>query len=521
MLRLLPLDGALLDGDAFHVWDRARAVLDGGPLPWRGEGEGFHYGAAQVVLALPLLALASGLRGAVTGVAVLHALGAIPLGLAGRRTGGAPLGLLAAALYATWPMLAAHPAAGSHTYLAPPLVALAAWSATATLAGARAWAAALTGLALALAVAMHPYALAPAVGSLALLPWIVRRRGWRVAAWGAISFAIAAAPMVVDNALLRFGEPERAATYALVGDGGLRDWWTTGPLEACWGWPRPLALIALATPPAALAALVFLPGVRRAPGPGPALAVWSLASLALLLGGGLALRYLRPYHLGAVAPLLTLGPVWALTAAGAQLARGRPRLRIGGWCLTAAALLLALPATIAAVRPPAAMGQLHLATIERVADAIRLDADGAEVALALLADTGVAAHGQIGAYETQLVMGGTPVAGGVDAPAHARRLASAYLIVELSPAVWAAWGIHGDVLLEQGGEGGVLRVLGFRDAATAERWLALGCPLLADHPGLRLSRLRHSLGGMPGAGADPAAREARGELPTFCDAVTR
>jgi hypothetical protein len=516
-LRLLPLDGAVLDGDSFHVWERGLAVLGGGPLPWRGEGEGFHYGAAQVYLTLPLLAAAGGLRGAIAATAVLHGLGTVPLALAGRRLGSPALGLVAALLYASWPMLAAHPAAGSNCYLAPPLVAIAVWAVVRSLDGAGSWAAATAGASLALAVAMHPFALATAGGALVLTPWVVRVGGRRSALWGGVVFVAVAAPMVADNALLRLAEPERAASYALIGEAG---WWgllVTGPLEACWGWPRPLALAVLASPLAALAALASST-VRRAAGPGPALVAWALASAALLLSAGLFLRYLRPYHLGVVAPLLLLACGWALTTAIGGLIRPRPALAAVGWCGLALGLLASLPATVVALRPPDSPGQLHLASVEEAATAIAGDAAGRTVALALVADTASCAHGQLGAYQAQLRMGGVDVIGGTEAPSHARRLARAYVIAEMEPAAWSAWGTSGVALVERTtGEGTTLRVLAFRDVATAERWLIRGCPLLPDHPDLRISRLRRSLGGMPGSDEDPATRETRGELVTFCD----
>ncbi|MDP7110575.1 MAG: hypothetical protein QGH45_01360, partial [Myxococcota bacterium] len=379
--------------------------------------------------------------------------------------------------------------------------------------------AATAGAALALAVAMHPFALATAAGVLAIAPWILRSEGRRTALWGGAVFALVAAPMVADNALLRLAEPERAASYALIGDAGLWGLFATGPLEACWGWPRPLALAVLALPIAALACLARA-RVRRASGPGPALLAWALASLALLLTAGLVLRYLRPYHLGVVAPLLLLACGWALAAALRAPYQPRPTLAAFAWGGLATLLLASLPSAVAALRPPGSPGQLRLATVEEVATAIAGDADGRAVALALVADTASCAHGQIGAYEAQLQMGGTEVIGGTDTPAHARRRAPAYVIAEMTPANWSVWGTSGDVLVERGTDDGTtLRALAFRDVATAERWLARGCPLLPELPGLRISRLRRSLGGMPGSSADPAAREAQGEFVTFCEAT--
>lgn len=536
-LRLRPLDSALLDGDSFHVWGRALAILSGQQLPWRGEGEGFHFGALQAYLVAPLFLAADGLRDGIEASAVLHALGVLPLALAGRRLAGAGAGLAAGLLYASWPMLVQHPGVGAWTYHAPLLTAVAAWALVELLVRDSRWAAPSCGAALAGAASLHPFALALAAGALATLPWLVRRRGWRPLIWGGAAFGLVLAPMVLDNAVLRFAEPQRAATYSLVAHGeiGLAALVRTGPLEAYQGWPRWLALPLLLSPPLIIIPLLW-PRWRRESPAVAAVAAWFLTSVTALLGMGLGLRYLQPYHWAVVAPLqaLAVGAVAGRAAdqAGRWLGHrlgesrdgraGRVR-RTTGWVGAGVGLLFlaaGLPTTLDTTAPLPSPGQLHLAPVERVAAAIMRDSEGAPVALALLADTDRCAHGQIDAFHAELSLRGADVVGGIEAPRHGRRRARAYVVAEMAADAWERWGLRGRPIVELStGQGTVLRTLAFADVATAERWLALACP---DPPsGLRISRLRDSLGGMPGSDEDPVRRSAQGEFRTFCGTLDR
>lgn len=515
-LRLRPLDGALLDGDSFHVWDRAMDILGRGSLPWRGEGEGFHFGVIQAYLAVPLLAGADGLRDGIQANAVLHAMGVLLVALAGRRLAGPGAGLVAGMLYASWPQLVQLPAVGAWTYQAPLFVALALWAAGESLGGGRRWGAPVCGVALAVAASLHPFALAVALGGLAVLPWALRDRGVRPVLWAGLGFAVVIAPVAMDNAILRFTEPDRAAAYSLVSarEAGVWDLLRDGPLEACQGWPRPLALAVMASPLLALV-LGLLPRTRRESPAATWPAIWLVAAGGALIAAGLALGYLRPYHWAVLAPLQALAPCVAVARWKDDLPRP---LAWGGTVLILLALGLALPAVLRATAPPSAPGQLHLAPVEQLSDAIARDAGGAPLALALLADTSRCAHGQVDAFHAQLELRGADVVRGVDEPRHARRRARGYVVAELSPDTWSAVGHPGSVLGEfETDQGTVLRGLALADVASAERWLAQFCP---DPPaGLELSRLRDSMGGMPGSNADPALRKARGEFRTFCEGI--
>ncbi len=547
--RLAGLDQARMVMDALHPFLRALAILRGDDLPWRGAGGDFRFGAGQTWSMVPVVAAAWDLRSMIGGYAVVHALGVPLLGLAGRRLGGWLTGLGAAGLYAVWPVLLGHPVRGAQTYLAPVLLAAAVLVALRLVtpperpsSRGAVGLGLLLGALLALAVHHHPYAIAAAAGAVVLLPWILRRRGWRAMVAALVSGALVLAPMVVDNILLLRERQATGVGTSLVQDASMLQetlgsmlhsatLQSLGTLSAHAGlWPMFLPLLALP--------LVFPARRARA---GLPLVAWCTASWVALLVVARTLGYLQPYHLAVVLPLHALLSAWGVAGLLARLPVPRttpfPQLRfalgvalglgvIGG---TALALRSEVEGPLAA--PAAHLDQLgiiekppedhwkirdpemetrlleeyykfkgwnddgiptketldQLGIIEPAVDALRADAQERPRVLGVLAETRVSRIGDPIAYFMEQWLAGEPDASFllIRPPEPGRPMV--YLVADLSPETWAAWP-HTELPvwsldLPGGSRAGLLS---FGHVADARRWLRAGCSLVHDR-GLRLA----------------------------------
>jgi hypothetical protein len=501
--RLAGLDQARMVMDALHPFLRALAILRGDDLPWRGAGGDFRFGAGQTWSMVPVVAAAWDLRSMIGGYAVVHALGVPLLGLAGRRLGGWLTGLGAAGLYAIWPVLLGHPVRGAQTYLAPVLLAAAVLVALRLVtpperpsSRGAVGLGLLLGALLALAVHHHPYAIAAAAGAVVLLPWILRRRGWRAMVAALVSGALVLAPMVVDNILLLRERQATGVGTSLVQDASMLQetlgsmlhsatLQSLGTLSAHAGlWPMFLPLLALP--------LVFPARRARA---GLPLVAWGTASWVALLVVARTLGYLQPYHLAVVLPLHALLSAWGVAGLLARLPVPRttpfPQLRfalgvalglgvIGG---TALALRSEVEGPLAA--PAAHLDQLGI--IEPAVDALRADAQERPRVLGVLAETRVSRIGDPIAYFMEQWLAGEPDASFllIRPPEPGRPMV--YLVADLSPETWAAWP-HTELPvwsldLPGGSRAGLLS---FGHVADARRWLRAGCSLVHDR-GLRLA----------------------------------
>jgi len=504
-LRLSRLDTIPLHFDGLHPFYEALRIAHGVELPWRGTGSGFRFGALQAWVALPLVVLGDSLRQVLGLNAALHGLGALPLGLAGRAVGGWTGAMVAAGLYATWPIFIAHAHHGGFTYQAPVAVALAAWLAVLALREQATWRP-LVGLTVCLAVAtsLHPYALAPAVGALALVPALRAQHSLRRIGQATAAGLLVLAPMAVDNLLLMRMRLERDGAITLVQDAEMA---ARGSLEVLWdaasqggaGWPREAVLAVLLAP---LVALLLAAVVRPRRPAGP-LALWAAASLVAFAGLGEALGYAQPYHLAVVLPLGFLVAAWAL---GAPLAAARVRWpRLGG-ALVALAVLGVGAATAAAakrdldtvyLRP--ALSQRHLARVEEVTDHLLADAAGRPRTLALVAESSRVTVGDNIAWHLEQWLRGEPDEAFPVKPGFDLDWPRAYVVVELSPDAWARWPPEGRVLYEVTTRGDtLLRLLVFEDLPEAALWLRRACPLREAGLDLPSSPPRESLGGVRG-----------------------
>ncbi len=450
-----------------------------------------------------MVAAAWDLRSMIGGYAVVHALGVPLLGLAGRRLGGWLTGLGAAGLYAIWPVLLGHPVRGAQTYLAPVLLAAAVLVALRLVtpperpsSRGAVGLGLLLGALLALAVHHHPYAIAAAAGAVVLLPWILRRRGWRAMVAALVSGALVLAPMVVDNILLLRERQATGVGTSLVQDASMLQetlgsmlhsatLQSLGTLSAHAGlWPMFLPLLALP--------LVFPARRARA---GLPLVAWCTASWVALLVVARTLGYLQPYHLAVVLPLHALLSAWGVAGLLARLPVPRttpfPQLRfalgvalglgvIGG---TALALRSEVEGPLAA--PAAHLDQLGI--IEPAVDALRADAQERPRVLGVLAETRVSRIGDPIAYFMEQWLAGEPDASFLLIRPPEPGRPKVYLVADLSPETWAAWP-HTELPvwsldLPGGSRAGLLS---FGHVADARRWLRAGCSLVHDR-GLRLA----------------------------------
>lgn len=210
-----------------------------------------------------VLALASSLRGAAVGLAVLHALAAPLAALCAGRLGGLGAAVVAGGLVAVDPGLLDTLTSGAETYLAPVWIGLLTW--LVLQARERPNLAIGAGLAWACAVMNHPLALAT-------LPLVLLAGpSWRTA----LGLGLGAAALIPS-----------ALGWWHAGGTGLDD---GAPLHALPAW------LAQGGPVAGLLAVSAVAGLLGRRTRPLALAVW--ACLALLCGAGVALGYLRDHHL--------------------------------------------------------------------------------------------------------------------------------------------------------------------------------------------------------------------------------
>lgn len=512
-LRLARLDTIPLHFDALHPFYEALRIAHGVELPWRGTGSGFRFGVLQSWISVPLVLLGSSLRQVLGLNAALHALGAVPLGLAGRAAGGWTGGLVAAGLYGAWPILVAHPHHGAYTYQAPVAVAAAVWCAARALGTGPARSTLGLALALALAVHLHPYALAPALGSLVLWPWLARRHGWRWLAGSALAGLGVLAPLIADNVLLFRQRIAHQGSISLVQDAAmaareplavLRD----AALQGGAGWPREAVLAVMLAPAAALAL-----GVLVRPGsPAGPLVLWTAASLGVFGGLSAALGYAQPYHLAVVLPLGFVTVGWALGWPARALGGRRPRAgRALGTALALAALAgggLAAWRTWDTVQRAPALSQRHLGTVEALTDVLLADAAGRPRTLALVAESSVVTVGDNVAWHLEQWQRGEPDEVFPAAPGFDEAWPRAYVVAELSPAAWAAWPPAGQVLLTRTTrDDTLLRLLVFDDLRVAAGWMRQACALRASGLDIRVAPPREALGGVAGTDGPHVALE--------------
>jgi hypothetical protein len=503
--RLAGMDQARMVMDALHPFLKALAIVRGDDLPWRGAGGDFRFGALQAWSMAPLVLAAASLRSLLSLYAVTHALAVPVIGLAGRRLGGWLTGLGAAGLYALWPVLLGHPHRGAQTYLAPVVLAAAVWVALRLLdppprASTRRGMglAALLGALLALAVHHHPYAIAVAAAAVVLLPWLVRRRGWKALLAMAVSGAVVLAPMVVDNILLLRERQASGAGNSLVQDAGMlqetmgsllhdASLQSLGTLSMTTGiWPMFLPLLALP--------LLLLDRRKVSPVALPMVA-WGTASWVMLLVAAKTLGYLQPYHLAVVLPLHLLLASWGVLGLLCRLPvpRRAPFVQLR-FVLGAVVGLGLVGGTWWALRvevrgplatPPAHIDQLGV--LEPAVTALRVDAGSQPRVLGVLAETSRTRIGDPIAYFMDQWLAGEPDSSFLLIRPPAPGKPMVYVIADLDPVTWAAWPDTPAAIWSQPLPGGTrAAVLSFGDVGSARRWLRGGCPLF-DERGLRMA----------------------------------
>jgi hypothetical protein len=501
-LRIRGIDGAPLYMDNLHPPVRAVDILRGRMLPWRGEALGFHFGLLQTWLMVPLAAAASSLRQVWLANAVLHGLGTIPMGLAGQRIGGWGAGLAAAVLYACWPILVDHPVIGAWTYQAPLFVALAAWAAAHALE--RPSRLALFGLAAALAVAlhMHPYALAPVLGGAVLLPRLVRLHGWGPLAGAAGVALLLLAPMLVDNAQsVVFGD-RHDSDFELIEAapeiGNLR-LLRESVFEAGAGWPDAVAAGAMLGLPLALLALAALPARRRWEESGSWFTLWAVASYPVAAVIACILHYMRPSHGGPLLPLHALAVAWAPFAVAAAVAERRQWTE--RWRAQAVAGMAVVPLLGAAVLPglaePPYEPNLHrMAVLDPAAAAIHDHAAGEVFTLGVVNDAERTSGTEIAGWHADLWLRGARCAEFPVDVRNAPDTPTAYLAVSVTHEMWESWPGGEVIFSADTGHDTELRVLAFPDSDRAITWLGGVCVLQDRWPDIRISDPERSLGGL-------------------------
>ncbi len=502
--RLAGLDQARMVMDALHPFLRALAIARGDAFPWRGAGGDFRFGALQAWSMVPLVLLAVGLRSLLSLYALAHALGVPVMGLAGRRLGGWLTGLGAAGLYALWPVLLGHPHRGAQTYLAPVILAVALWVALRLLEPpprACAWRgaglAALLGALLALAVHHHPYAIAVAGGAVVLLPWVVRRRGWKALLAMATSGAVVLAPMLIDNVLLLRERQASGMGNSLVQDAGMlqetmgsllhgASLQSLGTLSMTTGiWPMFLPLLALP--------LLF--PRRQAPPAALPMVAWGTASWVLLLVVAKTLGYLQPYHLAVVLPLHILLAAWGVLGSLGRIPvpprAPFPQLRFVLGVVVGAGLVVG---TFLALRPevrgPLSTPASHLdqlGVLEPAVRALREDAGDKPRVLGVMAETSRTSIGDPIAYFMDQWLAGEPDSSFLLIRPPSPGKPMVYVVADLHASTWDAWpDTPGPIWSLDMPEGTRAAVLSFGDVGTARRWLKGGCPMFAER-GLRMA----------------------------------
>lgn len=519
-LRTRDLWSSWLYMDNTHPPLRAIAVVRGELLPWRGEAVGFHFGMLQTWILVPLAAIARDLPQIWFGSAVLHSLGTVPAGLAGRRLGGWSVGLLAALLFATWPILVQHPQVGAWTYHAPLFTALAAWAAAHALRGPSR--VALLGLAASLAVAvhMHPFALAPALGAWVLTPRLTRLHGARAMVQALTLAALILAPMIVDNGQSVFGETGDESVRVILQDASvgharlLRE----SVLAAGAGWPPWLSMLVLSGLLLVPVAVLLTPRRERPSDPGTAFALWTLVSYALVAIIAVVLHYMRPSHAAPLFPLHGVTLAWVVLAIPERLAkRARPAThadRLRASIAGGMALAIGVP-WFAPASAPRGDELPHLATLDTVNTVVADHAGDAPFVLALVADNSAACNADPDVYQSDLWLRGATCARTRKEVLNTSPAPIAYVVAALRPETWAAWeGTPDSILRRPSGEGGRLQILPFDDIEAATTWLATGCPLRDTWPEIDIGDAERTLGGLRTVRA--RGDRVTGEYQAFC-----
>ena len=527
-LRLQEIDSSWLDTDVLHALLDAYQFLRGGPPPRYGEAVGFHYGLLQTWAIVPLYVLCGSFRQIFVALAIAQGLGTVAVGAAGQRLTGWGGGLLAATLYAGWPVLVDHGAFAAYTYLAPPLVALAVCGAAYALDGGhRRWLVVLA-VAGAAAIHMHPYAGATMAASLVFLPRLARLHGWRAVGIAAGVGAVVLLPMVIDNGLLLLrdmrGGDDMAVLRPSVELFGHELGFSLSLLPG--DWPTWVFATIVALPLAGFVAAPLLAPDRRAEAAGTWILVWAVLSCVLLCGFAYMLGYVRVYHLAVVLPVYALAVAWGWTAVGEALSwrlehAGRSRDALArGLRLLFAGVALAFAVITAGsqwIGHPwrSVVDMDRVGVVDRTMTAVVEDAGDRAVAVALLGDDDFLHVGGIETYQADLWLRGAPLALDADEPAAYR----AYVIAGLHSTTWRDLADRPRSLLSLPADNHtVIEVLTFEDVVAAEAWLADCCTLRDERPMLGLSEPTRSLHGL-GANAVSSHIDAynRKNFAEFCD----
>ena len=501
-LRLRTVEPAFLTQDGLHPTLRAIDILRREILPWRGEAVGFHFGMLQAWLMVPLAVVSGSLRQVWLVNAVVHGLGAVAICLAGRRLHGWGVGLVAAYVYSTWPILVYHPQGGAWTYHAPVLVALSLWAVTVALQRPSRWATWGLAAALATAIHMHPFALSVWLASLLLVPRLVRIQGRRrvLEAW--LVAVIVLLPMLIDNAqTIFFNYP--AATQVDLVEGGVRVDWalllqTLVSLET--GWPRGYFVLLYAGLVAGMIATHPRWWALRKADDGGLLVYWAVSSYAILLALASVLHYVRPPHAGPIAPIHALALVWAaaflLESIAVRVPRWARTALVAVTCAVGIPLLAAMLLSSAGSNrptdgliesPPEETSLAHLTVLDRLGEAIRRDAGDDLFLLYQLVDREAFYDAQLTALHGDLFLRGVR---GVHRASAMRRVETptlAYVVVSLTSKMLRGWeGVPLPLITEYAGPGRTIAVYRFGDIADALAWLDAGCEHLLLFPDVEI-----------------------------------
>ena len=496
-LRLRIVEPACLTQDGLHPTLRAISILRLEHLPLRGEAVGFHFGMLQPWIMVPLVAMAGSLRQVWLLNALIHGLGAVPLGLAGRRLHSWPVGLIAAFLYSTWPILVYHPQSGAWTYQAPVLVACAVWMATIALS--RPSRAALFGLAAALAVAVHwhPFALAAALPAAVLLPRLVQVQGWRRVAESATLGVLILTPMVIDNLHNLIVSAPGQITADLIARNEDRLWLMTGVINGlATGWPENARFLLWAGPAGGVVATALRWFTARRLDRGGLLVCWLLAGYGVLLSLGWGLGHIRCTHAGPMLPLHALILGWvAVVSLEAVLGRLRRVARVivlGVAAVAVVPVAAVLWVSVAATtvptnsgmdQPPLERGPAHLSVIDTIGRGIHEEASGGPFVLYALIDLDIFTDAPMTAYHGDLYMRGAEVVHGAEALDLDDADPTAFVATALDARMQDAWG--GDAtpfFTHRSYPSRSLSVYRFDHLSEAHAWLDLGCEQLHAYP---------------------------------------
>jgi len=501
-LRLRTVEPAFLTQDGLHPSLRAIDILRREILPWRGEAVGFHFGMLQAWTMVPLTAVAGSLRQVWLINAVIHGLGAVAICMAGRRLHSWGVGLVAAYVYGTWPILVYHPQGGAWTYHAPVFVALGLWAATVALKRPSRWATWGLVAALAAAIHMHPFALSVGVAGLLLGPRLMRVQGLRRVIEALVVAAIVLSPMVIDNIqTIFFNYP--AATQVDLVEGDFRIDWalllqTLVSLET--GWPRGYFVLLYAGLVAGMVATHPRWWALRKADDGGLLVYWAVLSYVLLLALAAVLHYVRPSHAGPIAPLHALALVWACAFLLESIAVRVPRwARTAGSAVTALLGFLLLGAMLVAAAgstrptegviesPPEETSLAHLSVLDRIGETIHRDAGDRLFVLYQLVDREAFHDAQLTALHGDLFLRG---ADGIHRASAMRRAESpqlTYVVVSVTSAMLRAWeGVPEPLFAEPAGAGRTIAVYRFGDMPDALSWLDAGCEHLLVWPDVEM-----------------------------------